>query len=121
MDLEVAYDKFITYTFKQGTDHIRTGKLIEYLANQFYLGVNSYQWYLANATNVIINYKNYVNNPKHPRNKKTTDKKLAFIQKDYTNAKCYSCINMGYISLNYTDNIKEESGNAQATIEQSTS
>ena len=46
---EEAYDKFVTYTFIQGTDHIRNGKLEEGLSNQFYLGVNSYLCDLSNA------------------------------------------------------------------------
>ena len=40
---EEAYDKSVAYTFIQGTDHRRTGKLEEDLDNLFSLGVNIYQ------------------------------------------------------------------------------
>ena len=53
-------------SFRELTDHRRTGKLEEDLANQFALGVNSYPYDLAKSTNIIINDKKYVNNPKHP-------------------------------------------------------
>ena len=45
---------------------------------------------------MIINYKNYVNNPKHPGNQKEklkeyqeeeSDKKVKFIQKEYIHVK----------------------------------
>ena len=45
------------------------GNLREDLADQFYLGVNSYPCDLANATNMIINDKSCVNNPNHPGKK----------------------------------------------------
>ena len=44
------------------------------LANQFAIGVNSYPYDLANATNMIINYKNYVNKPNYPGKKKKQSK-----------------------------------------------
>ena len=46
---EEAYDDSVAYTFIQGTDHRRTGKLEKDLDNLFSLGVNIYQWDLANA------------------------------------------------------------------------
>ena len=61
-DSEEAYDRFIAYNFVQGPDHSRTEKTREDLYNQFYLVINSYIWNLTNAANMIINYKNYVNN-----------------------------------------------------------
>ena len=74
-DSEEAYDKLIAYKFIQGTDHNRTGKLEEYLANQFDIGVNSYQCNLSITKNMIINYNNYVKNPNHPIKKKKQPKK----------------------------------------------
>ena len=71
---EESYEKFIAYTFIQGTDHSRTGKLEEDLANKFTLGVNSYTCDLSNVTNMVINYKNYVNKLNHPGNKKKQPK-----------------------------------------------
>ena len=40
----------------QGTYHSRTVKPEEDLSNQFSLGVNSYSYYLADVTNMIISY-----------------------------------------------------------------
>ena len=77
MDSEEAYEKFIVYTFIQGTNHSRTGKLEENLANQFDLGVNIYPCDLSNTTNMIINYKNYVNNPNHPGKKNQQSNKYS--------------------------------------------
>ena len=74
IDSEEAYEKFIFYTFIQGTDQKITGKLEEDLAHQYDLGVNIYPCNLENATNIIINYKNYVNNPNRPGQEKSTIK-----------------------------------------------
>ena len=74
----------------QGTDNRRTCKLEEGLAGQFSLGINSYPYNLSNATNIINNYKNYVNNPNHYGKKKqkskkdsdkVSDKKITLIKK----------------------------------------
>ena len=53
----------------QGTDHGITKQIEEYLGNLFSIGIKSYPCDLANATNVIINYKRYVNNINYPENK----------------------------------------------------
>ena len=66
---EKAYDKFFAYTFIKITNNSRMGKPGEDLANKFALGVNRFPYDLPNATNMIINYKNYVNNPHHTGNK----------------------------------------------------
>ena len=75
LDSEEAYDKLISYTFIQWTDHSWKGKLEEDLANQFALGVNSYPCDLTNATNMNINYKNLVNNPNRSIKKNQQPKK----------------------------------------------
>ena len=67
--------KIIAYEFLQGTGVIRTGKIKEDLANQFPLSVNSYPCDLENATNMFINYNNYVNNKNRPGKKKKQPKK----------------------------------------------
>ena len=54
LDPEEAYENIIAYTFIQGTNCIRTGKIEEYLANLFALGVNSYPCDLASKTNMTI-------------------------------------------------------------------
>ena len=54
MDPEEAYEKIIAYTFIQGTNRIRTGKIEEYLANWFALGVNSYPCDLSRKKNTTI-------------------------------------------------------------------
>ena len=72
---EEAYDNFIACKFIQVTDHIRIRKLEVDLANPFSLGVNNYLWYLSNATNVLIVYKNYDKNPNQPGKKKLESKK----------------------------------------------
>ena len=53
---EEAYDKFIPHTFIKRTNHIRAGKIEDYLANQFSLGVNRYPFILENTTNMMIIY-----------------------------------------------------------------
>ena len=63
MDSEEAYDKFIPHTFIKRTNHIRAGKIEDYLANQFSLGVNRYPFILENTANMMIIYKKYVNKP----------------------------------------------------------
>ena len=50
------------------------GKPGEDLANKFALGVNRFPYDLPNATNMIINYKSYVNNPNNPGKKNLTIK-----------------------------------------------
>ena len=70
LDSWEAYRKFVAYTFIQRSDHIIVGKLKENLANKFSLGVNSCPYELKNATNMGINYKNYVNNPNYYGKKK---------------------------------------------------
>ena len=113
--LEEAHEKLIAYTFIQRTDNIRTGKLKEYLYNQFYLGVKSYPRDLENAKSMIINYKNYFNNPNHTDKKnqqtkkyleKESDEKVSSTQKDYNNVKCYSCGKMGHLHPIYSNKIK---------------
>ena len=52
-------------------------KLEDYLANQFDLGTKGYPCGLENATTMIINYKNYVNNQNHPGKKKQQSKKYS--------------------------------------------
>ena len=74
LDSEEAHEKFISYTFIQGTYQSIIVKHEEYLANKFALGVNSYPYELTNATNMGINYKNYVNNPNNPGKKNLTIK-----------------------------------------------
>ena len=78
MDSEESYYKFIAYTFIQGTDHRRKFKIKEDLYNQFSLCVNSYPCDLANATNMIIDYKKYLNDPKHPGKKNQQSKKDSY-------------------------------------------
>ena len=106
LDSKEAYEKFIDYTFMQVTDNSRAGKLEEDLTNKFSLFVNIYPCNLENSTNMVINYKKYVNNPNHTSkenqqsnkySEKYSDGKLLFIKKDYTNLKWYSCGNIGYI------------------------
>ena len=75
LDSEEAYKKFIACTFMQGTGQSRMVKLGEDLSNQFALGVKSYPRNLENATTMILNYKNYVNNPNHPGKKKQQSNK----------------------------------------------
>ena len=60
---EEAYDRFIAFAFIKGADPNRSGKLDEDLSNQFALGQDMYPTDLANATKMIINYQNKVNNP----------------------------------------------------------
>jgi hypothetical protein len=60
---EEAYNRFIAFAFIKGADPNRSGKLDEDLANQFALGQDMYPTDLANATNMIINFQNKVNNP----------------------------------------------------------
>ena len=76
LDPEEAHDTFIMYTFIQGTHQSRIGKLEEGLGNQFDKGVNIYPWNLENTTNMIINYEDYVNNPKHPEKKGNNKKEI---------------------------------------------
>ena len=45
------------------------GKPGKDLSNHFALSVNSYPCNLANAKNMIIDHKNYVNNQNHPGKK----------------------------------------------------
>ena len=75
LDPEEEYEKFIAYTFIQGSDHSITGKPEEDLSNQFSLCVNSYPYDLENAANMINNHKNYVDNPKYTENKNKQSKK----------------------------------------------
>ena len=70
LDSEEAYDKFFIYAVIQGTDHSILGKPNEHFANQFVLVVNIYPFDSPNSTNIIIDYKNYVNNLDHPGKKK---------------------------------------------------
>ena len=63
---EEVYNRFITYMLIQGTNHNRTGKLDKDLANQYALGEDKYPDNMAEATSMIINYQNRVNNPNHP-------------------------------------------------------
>ena len=72
---EEVYTKFVAYTFIQGTNHSRIGKIEDELANQFSIGVNNYPCNLENATHMIINYKNYANNPNHPGKEKNNKRK----------------------------------------------
>ena len=69
LDSEEAYNKNTAHPFIQDSDHSRTGNIKEDLVNQFSLGVNSYPCYLENATNMVMNDKNYVNNSDHPGKK----------------------------------------------------
>ena len=70
LDSEEAYDKFLVYTFIQGTYHSGIGKFEDDLANQFSLVANSYPCDLANVTIMVIKYKNYINKPNHSVKKK---------------------------------------------------
>ena len=65
LDSEEAHEKFISYTFIQGTYKSIIVKHEEYLANKFALGINSYQCVLENVKNIIINDKKYFNNTNH--------------------------------------------------------
>ena len=67
--------KIIAYTFIQVNYHSRTGRLGEDFSHLFDLDVNSYPCDLTNATNMIINHKNYVNNPNHTGKKNEKSKK----------------------------------------------
>ena len=91
------------------------GKPGEDLANKFALGVNRFPYDLPNATNMIINYKNYVNNPHHTGNKqkqlkkyseRESDDKVSLIQIEYNNVNCYCCGKMGHISPKFPNKIK---------------
>ena len=77
LDSKEGCEKFISYTFMQGTYHSRTVKLKEGLANKLALCFNSYPCDLSYATSIIINYKNYVNNPNHPGKKNCQSKKYS--------------------------------------------
>ena len=77
LDSEWAYEKFVAYNFIQGIDHRKMVRTEDDLANQFTLSFNSYPCNVPNKKNMIINYKNYVNNPNHPGKKKQQLKKYS--------------------------------------------
>ena len=64
------YTKMIAYGFIQGADSKRSGKLEEDLQNQFSLGDDKYPKTLHGATDMIRQYKNKINNPDHPANRR---------------------------------------------------
>ena len=75
LDSEWAYEKFVAYNFIQGIDHRKMVRTEDDLANQFTLSFNSYPCNVPNTKNMIINCKNYVNNPNHPGKKNKQLKK----------------------------------------------
>lgn len=68
-----AHDRLMARTFTQATDH-RSRKLEEDLANQFALGNNKCPMDPVNASDVIVNCQNEVNDPDHPTNEKKEKK-----------------------------------------------
>ena len=72
---EQAYERFVAYTYIQGTDKNRSGKLEEDLANHYALGQDMYPTDLASATSMVMNYMNKINNPNHPSMKEKDQKK----------------------------------------------
>ena len=67
-EIDKAYDRFIGYAFVQAVSQTKAGKLEEDLANQYALNDDKYPIDLPSATNAVINYRNYINNPNHPKN-----------------------------------------------------
>ena len=52
---EQAYERFVAYTYIQGTDKDRSGKLEEDLANHYALGQDMYPTDVASATSMMLN------------------------------------------------------------------
>ena len=66
-----AYDRFVAYAFIQAVNQTKAGKLEEDLTNAYALGYNKFPAELSQAINSVINYRNQINNPNHPMNKKS--------------------------------------------------
>ena len=136
--LDESYDRFIAYTYIQAVNQNKAGKLDEDLANQFALKDDKYPKDLAQATNIVINYRNYINSPNHPGrtkksnnrghggnsscsdNAKDKDEKLgvAFAQaKELKNIKCFACGKMGHYATNCKDKDKDQTENSHAQAE----
>ena len=91
----------------QGTDHGITKQIEEYLGNLFSIGIKSYPCDLANATNVIINYKRYVNNINYPENKGQQWKK--YLEKESNENDDYESCVTGVIGVTKTIFVTQES------------
>ena len=110
----------MAYTYIQGPDKNRSGKLEEDLVNHYVLGQDMYPTDLASATSMVMNYMNKINNPNHPSKKGQEQKnaevqKVGFAQskqqKDWSKVKCYNCGEKGHIAPNCPK--KKETANVQ--------
>ena len=65
--IEHHYNKFLSYIYLRALDQKKSGKLVEDLGNQFALGDNKFPTSVSHATEMVVAYRNRINNPNQHR------------------------------------------------------